>query len=128
MNVFLYGQNFGIPYFPRHIFGCIFFQGRIVEILFSLKGLLDLLKIFHLIFRHPNLHADVSWDVLSKQLLMNYDPKTHNISQLHEVTSALKVMVMVMVAMDVVEYEPKTYNTSQSHEVIYKLYNILLLL
>ena len=74
------------------------------------------------------MHADVSWDVLSKQLLMNYDPKTHNISQLHEVTSALKVMVMVMVAMDVVEYEPKTYNTSQLHEVIYKLYSILLLL
>ena len=35
--------------------------------------------------RHPNLHADVSWDVLSKQLLMNYDPKLHNVSLLHEV-------------------------------------------
>ena len=46
---------------------------------------------------------------------MNYDPKTHNISQLHEVTSAA---VMVMLAMDVVEYEPKTYNTSQLHEVM----------
>ena len=37
---------------------------------------------------------------------MNYDPKTHNISQLHEVTSAaVKVKVMLMLAMDVVEYE-----------------------
>ena len=50
---------------------------------------------------------------------MNYDPKTHNISQLHEVTSAVaKVMIMVMLAMDAVEYEPKTYNTSQLHEVM----------
>ena len=50
---------------------------------------------------------------------MNYDPKTHNISQLHEVTSAVvKVMVMLMLAMAVVDYEPKTYNTSQLHEVM----------
>ena len=48
---------------------------------------------------------------------MNYDPKTHNISQLHEVTSAA-VMVMVMVTLIMVEYDPKTYNTSQLHEVI----------
>ena len=84
-----------------------------------MEALLDLLQIFHGISRHPNLHADVSWDVLSKQLLMNYDPKTHNISQLHEVTSAaVKVMVMLMLTMDVVKYEPKTYNTSQLHEVM----------
>ena len=114
---FYLGGIFEYLIFPGIVFGCLFFQGRIVEILFSLKGLLDLLKIFHLIFRHPNLHADVSWDVLSKQLLMNYDPKTHNISQLHEVTSAA-VMVMVMVTLIMVEYDPKTYNTSQLHEVI----------
>jgi len=40
--------------------------------------------IEELMKKHPNLHADVSWDVLSKQLLMNYDPKVHNISLLHE--------------------------------------------
>ena len=35
--------------------------------------------------RHPNLYADVSWDVLSKQLLMNFDPAVHNVSKLHQV-------------------------------------------
>jgi len=32
--------------------------------------------------RHPNLHADVSWDVLAKQIFMNYDGKK-NASHLH---------------------------------------------
>ena len=54
-----------------------------------------------LIVRHPNLHADVSWDVLSKQILMNYDPKKHNISLLHEVIFILVVLVVVY---------PTTYN------------------
>ena len=43
---------------------------------FIIKKLMD---------KHPNLYADVSWDVLSKQLLMNYDPATHNVSKLHQV-------------------------------------------
>lgn len=42
---------------------------------FIIKKLMD---------KHPNLYADVSWDVLSKQLLMNYDPATHNVSKLHQ--------------------------------------------
>ena len=100
-------MSFYLGRISKAYFSDIFFQGRNVEILFSLEELLDLLQILHRISRHPNLHADVSWDVLSKQLLMNYDPKTHNISQLHEVTSAA-VMVMVMVTLIMVEYEPKT--------------------
>ena len=32
--------------------------------------------------RHPNLYADVSWDVLSKQILMNFDGS--NVSLLHQ--------------------------------------------
>jgi len=37
-----------------------------------------------LMAKHPNLYADVSWDVLSKQLLMNFDPAVHNVSKLHQ--------------------------------------------
>ena len=48
------------------------------------------------------MHADVSWDVLSKQLLMNYDPKVHNISLLHEVIFILVVMVIVVMVVVVV--------------------------
>ena len=29
--------------------------------------------ISQLLERHPNLHADTSWDVLAKQLFMNHD-------------------------------------------------------
>lgn len=39
-----------------------------------------------LMAKHPKLHADVSWDVLSKQLLMNYNPATHNVNDLHHNT------------------------------------------
>jgi len=35
-----------------------------------------------LLERHPNLYADVSWDVLSKQILMNFDGS--NVSLLHQ--------------------------------------------
>ena len=45
------------------------------------------------------MHADVSWDVLSKQLLMNYDPRVHNISLLHEVIFILVVIMVIVVVM-----------------------------
>ena len=50
------------------------------------------------------MHADVSWDVLSKQLLMNYDPKVHNISLLHEVIFILVVIVVVVVVYPTICY------------------------
>ena len=41
----------------------------------------------------------MSWDVLSKQLLMNYDPRVHNISLLHEVIFILVVIMVIVVVM-----------------------------
>ena len=38
--------------------------------------------ITELMKRHKNLHADASWDVLAKQLFMNYDGRK-NASYLH---------------------------------------------
>lgn len=53
------------------------------------KELRDLHPLVHkhilitLMERHPNLHADVSWDVLSKMVLMNYKESDSIASLLH---------------------------------------------